>query len=77
MNGTVTFDTHAFVKRLRAVGFSEEQAEAQVKAISKAMESKELATKRDLAELELRLIKWMIGVAAAQATLIVALLKLL
>ena len=67
MNGTVTFDTHAFVKRFRSAGFTEEQAEIQVKAISEAMEAKELATKRDLREglqnLELRLIKWIVGTA--------------
>jgi hypothetical protein len=38
---TLTFDTHEFVKKLKSVGFSEEQAD--------------LATKRDLREMELRL----------------------
>lgn len=69
MSDTVTFDTHAFVKRFRSVGFTEEQAETQVKAISEAMEAKDLATKRDLQEgltnLELRLVKWMVGTSLA------------
>ena len=59
---TMTFDTHAFVKKFKSAGFTEEQAETQVQAISEAMEAKELATKkdseslhRDLKELELRL----------------------
>ena len=78
----ITFDTHAFVKRFKSAGFTEEQAETQVQAISEAMEAKELATKRDLqegladirkdmAEQELRLIKWMIGTALASVGIIV------
>lgn len=36
----------------------------------------ELATKRDLMELEVRIIKWMIALLAGQGALIVTLLKL-
>ena len=57
----ITFDTHAFVKELKAVGFTEEQAETQVKVMSVALESS-LATKADISlvrqeikEMELRL----------------------
>lgn len=57
MNGTITFDTHAFVKRFRSVGFTEEQAETQVKALSEALETKDLATKGDLVVMEERLRK--------------------
>lgn len=50
----IAFDTDAFVKRLKAVGFTEEQAEAladeQVRLIADR-----LATKRDFKELERRL----------------------
>ena len=55
------FDTYAFVKELRSAGLSEEQAEAQSIALSKALEEFQathlsaLATKQDLRELELRL----------------------
>ena len=77
----ITFDTHAFVKRFKSAGFTEEQAEIQVQAISEAMEAKELVTQKDLklavAELKADLIKWMFGIAAGQAALIIALLKLL
>jgi hypothetical protein len=31
---TITFDTHTYVKNLKAVGFTEEQAEAQAKALA-------------------------------------------
>ncbi|WP_333876408.1 DUF1640 domain-containing protein [Methylobacter sp.] len=60
---TVTFDTHDFVKKLKGVGFSEEQAEVltdlQKATVSNTLEQArhdyeldDLATKRDLKELE-------------------------
>jgi len=48
------FDTHAYVKRLKTVGFTEEQAEAQAEVLSSIIENN-LATKKDLKELELAL----------------------
>lgn len=50
----LVFDTHSYVKKLKAVGFSEEQAEVQAEALSALIEE-QLATKRDLKELEERL----------------------
>ncbi|MBF0163292.1 MAG: DUF1640 domain-containing protein [Magnetococcales bacterium] len=90
---TITFDTHAFVKELKAAGFTEEQAEVQTRILSSVFKTHldELATRRDLKELELTIkaelrkdietakaetIKWMFGVAAGQALFIVTLLKL-
>lgn len=88
----LAFDTHAFVKKLKEAGFSESQAEAQADALIKAlvqfrkeMHLDELATKRDLRELELRLeaklaetkaeiIRWTIGAGIFQTALIAALL---
>lgn len=76
----VTFDTYAFVKRLRESGFEETQAEALADGLRKAQEVhlEELATKHDLKETELKidnkleairgeinLIKWMIGLLLA------------
>ena len=60
-------DTHELVKELRASGFTGEQAEAVTRAVRLArdLDLATLATKADLAELELRLIKWMIGVGTA------------
>jgi len=63
---TLTFDTHEFVKKLKDVGFSEEQAEAitdlQKTTVSNTLEQArhdyeldDLATKRDLKELELKI----------------------
>jgi hypothetical protein len=51
MAGSMVFDTHVFVKKLRAVGFTEEQAEVQAETIANLIDS-QLATKRDLKELE-------------------------
>ncbi|MCS6786539.1 MAG: CCDC90 family protein [Thiobacillaceae bacterium] len=70
---TVTFDTHKFVRRLREAGLPESQAEAQREAWSEAMDT-HLATKPDIARLELKLvehdgefklIKWMLGLLLA------------
>lgn len=51
MKESLIFDTHAYIKKLRAVGFTEEQAEVQTEALSELIEEG-LATKRDLKELE-------------------------
>jgi len=48
---TITFDTHTFVKKLKAVGFTEEQAEVFAAEQARLIEDK-LATKNDLVELE-------------------------
>jgi hypothetical protein len=65
---TITFDTHEFVKKLKDVGFSEEQAEVitdlQKTTVSNTLEQARhdydldnLATKRDLKEVEAALKK--------------------
>ena len=80
MSVAVTFDTLKFTKRLEESGFSRQQAEAQAEAFREAQETnlEGLATKqdvsdirRDVAELELRLIKWMVGTALASVGIIV------
>ena len=45
------FDTHTFVKRLKAVGFTEEQSEVFAEEGTKLIEG-QLATKLDIAELK-------------------------
>ncbi len=73
-----TLDTHELVKDLKASGFTDEQAEAVTRAVRLAqdLDVSNLATKTDLGELrselrselaqvELRLIKWVIGVEVA------------
>jgi len=93
---TLTFDTHDFVKKLKGAGFSEEQAEVltdlQKVIVSNTLEQArhdyeldDLATKRDLKELELimrrdaaeikaDLIRWVVGVGMLQITIIAGLL---
>ena len=47
MESSYAFDTHAYVKELMAVGFTEQQAEIQTKKFNDLIEDK-LATKKDL-----------------------------
>lgn len=50
MSNTATIDTHAFVKQLKASGFTEEQAEAQISIFTQIIELG-VATKTDIADL--------------------------
>ena len=59
---TLTFDTYAFIRKLKDSGISEEQARAQVEALSTAFEQfqgethfTDLANKHDIRELELKI----------------------
>lgn len=74
MMATITFDTHKFVRKLEAVGFTTEQSEAVADAFRDASGKAELATKRDIERLEakidarferldgeMRLNRWMLG----------------
>lgn len=57
--GLPAFDTHAFVKRLKLVGFSDEQAEAQAELQSEILSSlmsEKLATKDDIKHLDDKII---------------------
>jgi len=47
-----TFDTHKFIRKLKDSGMPEAQAEAIADAFKDAQSEAELATKRDLKELE-------------------------
>ncbi len=80
---SITFDTHAYVKKLKAVGFTEEQAEVQAQVFSEVI-TERLATKadianlqRDLKELEMRLTIRLGALIAASITIVAALVKLL
>ena len=74
------FDTHAYIKRMKAVGFTEEQAEVQAETVADLINER-LMTKADLdlriAELKTELVKWMLGIAAGQVALLVTLLKVM
>ncbi|PPD40394.1 MAG: DUF1640 domain-containing protein [Methylobacter sp.] len=59
---TLAFDTYAFIRKLKESGITEEQARAQVEALSTAFEQfqgethfSELANKHDVRELELKI----------------------
>ena len=62
-------DTHELVKDLKASGFTDAQAEAVTRAVRLAqdLDLSNVATKTDVAELELRLIKWVTGVGVSAA----------
>jgi hypothetical protein len=64
-----SLDTHELVKDLKASGFTDKQAEAVTRAVRLAqdLDLSNVATKTDLAQVELRLIKWVIGVGVAAA----------
>ena len=72
-----TLDTHAAVRDLTAAGFAPEQAEAIVATV--AHSDSGLATKADLqaaiSALEVRLVKWGIGIGLAIAGLLFAALR--
>ncbi len=91
MPSTLTFDTLAYVKKLRSAGVAEEQAEIHAEALAEILEER-IATKQDLKELELRMkqelklglantkaeiIKWVAGMLVAQAEIVATLVKLL
>jgi hypothetical protein len=78
MMSVAIFDTHAYIKKMKAVGFTEEQAEVQAETVADLINER-LVTKVDLdlriAELKAELVKWMLGIAAGQVALLVTLLK--
>ena len=73
---TIAFDTFENVKRLKAVGFTEEQAAEQTRIISELINDP-LATKKDLKELEMRLTIRLGVMMAASIAIVAALVKLL
>ena len=76
----ITFDTHAYVKKLKAVGMPEEQAEVQAQAIADLV-SDRLVTKEDLErslkELEYRLVIRLGSMMVVAIGIIATLVKLL
>jgi len=87
MAATITFDTLKFVKRLKAAGFAEDQAEAlsdaQKESLTEILDTT-LATKSDIVRLEKEIvsvksdiIKWVAVMLVAQAGIVATLVKLL
>ena len=64
------FDTLAYSKRLQAAGVPQLQADAQAEALAAAV-SDQLATKTDLIELKIDLIRWMVGIAITLGAIII------
>ena len=73
---TISFDTLAYVKKLREAGIDEKQAEAQAVALAAVLKetSGELATKQDVDRLseqmesKFKLLQWMLGFNLALST---------
>ena len=81
---TITFDTHKFVRTLKDAGVPESQAEAISEAFKEAQGEAELATKRDIddlrrdmRDLEQRLIIKLRALIALSIGVVAALVKLL
>lgn len=88
MRANVTFDTLDFMDELKRSGMKQEEAEAITKATAKALnqmvETKELATKKDLQDIKVELIKFIsestwktIGILATFQTIIIGLFGLI
>ena len=54
MSQPLLFNTHLYVKRMMAAGFTERQAEVQAESLAELIDDR-LASKRDLTDLEERL----------------------
>lgn len=74
---SITFDTHKFIRTLKASGIPEDQAEAIAEAFREAHLEAELATKSDLRELEYRLIIKLGAMMMAAIAVVATLVKLL
>ncbi|GFO77305.1 hypothetical protein BPLS_P5684 [Bathymodiolus platifrons methanotrophic gill symbiont] len=72
----IAFDTLAYAKKLKAAGFTEQQAEVQAEAMAELV-NEQLATKRDLKELEMRLVLRLGGIMVAGIAVIATLVKIL
>lgn len=87
---TITFDTQELVVELENSGFTRQQSETVVSVLKKSqselatkddlhreIESLKNATKTDLLELKVDLVKWVGALMLAQVAVIAALVKLL
>ena len=77
---SITFDTFENVKRLKGVGFTEDQAVEQTKIIAELVDER-LVTQQyldeRLAQTRADIIKWVAGMLVAQAIVVATLVKLL
>jgi hypothetical protein len=75
MNALI-FDTLAYTKRMKSAGFTDAQAEAQAEALAEVIEQ-QIATKRDLKDMEQSIIIKLGAMIAASIAIIVSLVKVL
>jgi hypothetical protein len=73
MQALVIRDTQKLVAALQQHGFSAQQAEGITQAL-RELDASDLATKNDLQELKVDLIKWMVGTQLAYGAIVVAVL---
>lgn len=73
---SIAFDTLAYAKKLKAAGFTEQQAEVQAEAMAELV-NEQLATKRDLKELEMSLVLRLGGIMVTGIAVIATLVKIL
>ena len=72
----IAFNTLAYAKKLKAAGFTEQQAEVQAEAMAELV-NEQLATKRDLKELEMSLVLRLGSIMVAGIAVIATLVKIL
>ena len=73
MDAFVIRDTHKLIGKLQQRGFSAQQAEGIAEAL-REVDASALATKADLQELKVDLIKWMVGTQLAYGAIITGVL---
>ena len=76
MSSTIAFDTLAYAKRLIAAGVPAKQAEIQVEIFAEIIDE-QIATKRDLKEMEMRITIRLGSMMAASIAIVAVLVKLL
>jgi hypothetical protein len=76
MERAIVFDTFEYSKKLKAAGFTDQQAEIQAEALADMFENL-IATKRDLGELEYRLLIRFGGMLTIAIGVVATIVKLL
>ena len=76
MERAIVFDTLEYAKKLKAAGFTDTQAEIQAEALADMFEN-QIATKRDLRDLEYRLLLRLGGMITVAIGIVAAVVKLI
>ena len=73
----IAFDTLEFANKLKAAGMAPQLADVQSEETARILNdltTTQLSTKQDLKDLELLLIKWMIGLMLGQTGLLISII---